>query len=306
MKYATAAAFRTALEQRLLAQSRETGIPLVRLRKLVVFDRLLARLQIVAPERWTLKGAVALLFRAGPQFRTTLDIDFARDNDEPSATRDLLAVQSAELSDYFSFAIERVHDLDTALEGAAVRYHARAELAGRAFEDVRIDVAFGDEYEESPDVLRGLDLLGFADLAPIEVPVLPLALHVAEKAHAYTRVYEGGRRSSRVKDLIDLVLISSLFPFKAEQVRRALDRTFSVRGTHALPSGLPPPPGDWTVPYRRQAHEVGLAEDVSVGYEQARHFLDPVLDGSCPNQWSWNPTARKWQADPDSQEARAT
>ena len=114
-------------------------------------------------------------------------------------------------------------------------------------------------------------------------------LCVAEKAHAYTKVYEGGRRSSRVKDLIDLVLIASLFPFKAEQLRRGLDRTFSVRGTHALPSGLPLPPGDWNVPYRRQAQEVGLAEDISLGYEEASHFLDPILDGSCPNQWSWNP-----------------
>ena len=48
MRYASAAAFRTALEQRLLNQSRETGTSLVRLRKTVVFDRLLARLMEVA------------------------------------------------------------------------------------------------------------------------------------------------------------------------------------------------------------------------------------------------------------------
>ena len=48
MRYATAGAFRTALERRLLAAAQETGLPVIRLRKLVVFDRLLARLLVAA------------------------------------------------------------------------------------------------------------------------------------------------------------------------------------------------------------------------------------------------------------------
>lgn len=75
MRYASAGAFRTALEQRLLRQSEQAAVPLVRLRTLVVFDRLLARLMVVAPERWILKGAVALHYRVGPTFRTTRDLD---------------------------------------------------------------------------------------------------------------------------------------------------------------------------------------------------------------------------------------
>jgi len=46
VRYETAAAFRQALEQRLLTRSKETGSSLVRLRKTVVFDRLLARLAV--------------------------------------------------------------------------------------------------------------------------------------------------------------------------------------------------------------------------------------------------------------------
>lgn len=51
MRYATANAFRTALETRLPARARESGVSVVRLRKTVVFDRLIARLLIVAPRR---------------------------------------------------------------------------------------------------------------------------------------------------------------------------------------------------------------------------------------------------------------
>lgn len=65
MRYPTAERFRAALEDRLRQQARTTSLPLVRLRKDVVFERLLARLLIAAPDRWILKGGLALDYRLG-------------------------------------------------------------------------------------------------------------------------------------------------------------------------------------------------------------------------------------------------
>jgi hypothetical protein len=59
MKYPNGAAFRRALEDRLQQQSLRAHSPLVRLRKLVAFDRLLARLVADSPETWLLKGVGA-------------------------------------------------------------------------------------------------------------------------------------------------------------------------------------------------------------------------------------------------------
>jgi len=75
MTYSSGAAFRRALEDRLLVQSRESGLALVRLRKLVAFDRLLARLAVAQPGQWLLKGGVALQLRLGSLARTTRDMD---------------------------------------------------------------------------------------------------------------------------------------------------------------------------------------------------------------------------------------
>jgi len=66
MKYATGSAFRRALETRLRTLSQREGVPLARLRKLVAFDRLLARLLQAEPETWVLKGGLALQLRLGP------------------------------------------------------------------------------------------------------------------------------------------------------------------------------------------------------------------------------------------------
>lgn len=298
MRYATAAAFRTALEQRLLSAARESGIPLVRLRKLVAFERLLARLMIVAPDRWVLKGAMAFHFRLAARFRTTKDMDLGRWDNERAATDDLLVAQQIDLDDYFRFDIERIAKLDQLIEGAAVRYHVSSYLAGRRFENLTVDIGFGDPITGEPERLHGPDFLSFAEIAPIEVPALPLEQHMAEKVHAYSRSYAGSHSSTRTKDLIDLVLIASLFAFQAGRLRNALRATFEARGTAPLPPALPTPPPGWGPPYRKLATEVGLDPDVSVGYRDAAAFLDPVLGGTVKDIEQWDPIRHAWATPP--------
>jgi hypothetical protein len=50
VRYTSGASFRRALEDRLRRRSIETGQPLVRLRKLVAFDRFLFRLLTAFPD----------------------------------------------------------------------------------------------------------------------------------------------------------------------------------------------------------------------------------------------------------------
>src|SRR5262249_37532799 len=118
--------------------------------------------------------------------------------------------------------------------------------------------------------------------------------HVAEKVHAYTRAYASGRASTRVKDLVDLLLISSLFPFQASRLRDAFGATFDARGRQPMPSAFPPPPPEWHAPVRRMAAEAGVHPELSDAYEQARAFLDPVLAGTIPDDARWDPSRQAW------------
>lgn len=293
MRYETAAAFRQALEQRLLTRSKETGSSLVRLRKTVVFDRLLARLAVAAPERWVLKGALALDFRMGTRTRTTKDMDLVRKDDERAATTDLIAAQSLDLGDFFVFAVEKVGGIREDEEGGAVRYRVRAELAARTFEEVAVDIGFSDPLGWQPEQLRGPDLLAFAEIEPAEVPALPLEQQVAEKVHAYTRGYGGGHPSSRVKDLVDLVLVKQFLAPDGGRLHAALVATFELRHQQPLPARLPRPPADWAVPYRRLAREVGIEQDLIGGHAEAAALLDPVLGGLAAG--CWNPGRGAWE-----------
>ena len=221
-------------------------------------------------------------------------MDLGRQDNEEAATADFLSAQSVGLGDYFTFAVERTRQLAPTVEAAAVRYHVAAQLAGRQFEDATVDVGFGDPTLGDPELVRGPDLLAFADILPAEVPATPLEQHVAEKVHAYTRSYPGGNPSTRVKDLVDLAAMSFLFSFQSGRLRRALETTFASRDTHALPSSLPLPPPQWRAAYRRMADDVDVNSDVAEGYQQVRTFLDPVLAWKVAGDTTWDPTRHTW------------
>lgn len=272
----------------------------MRLRKDVVFERLLARLLIAAPDRWLLKGGLALDYRLGDRARTTKDMDLGRWDDVAAATADLMAAAALDLHDYFHYAVEQTDALARLEEGAAVRYRIRTELAGRVFELV-VDIGLDALALDTVEFVHGRGLLAFAGLESPQVPAIPLTYHIAEKIHAYTRHYgSGGRESTRVKDLVDLVLIATdtTSTCQARDVRIALDLTFAQRQTHPLPAALPAPPAGWAIPYRRLAGDVALTGDIMIGHAKAAAFLDPVLNGTCATNAWWQPRDGLWSTDP--------
>ena len=293
MRYATAAAFRQALDDRLKVEAANTGLGLARLRKRVAFELFLRRLVEVAPDRWVLKGALALDFRFHATSRPTRDMDLGRADNEDAAVEDLTAAQELALDDFFTFAARRTDALDDAGDFRAIRFHVTAELAGRVFDQFVVDVGFVDSISTSPDTIETSDLLSFAGIERIRIPALPLPHHIAEKVHAYTRKYgQSGRESTRPKDLVDILLIASSEQFDAAALRDALDVTFSHREQQQPPSSLPRPPEGWREPYRRLATEVAVESELDHAFAEAASFLDPILAGRAdgmwdPQQWTW-------------------
>jgi hypothetical protein len=108
--YTNSTSFRRALEDRLRNQSLQTGVPLARLRKMVVFDRLLMRLVHDRPDAWVLKGGLALQLRLGNQARTTKDMDvlLAVPPDRAGDIhQELVRAALLDVGDWFQFEVER-------------------------------------------------------------------------------------------------------------------------------------------------------------------------------------------------------
>ncbi len=295
MRYETANAFRTALEQRLKNEAQATGVALLRLRKRVAFERFLARLTTSESSGWVLKGAFALELRLGLRARTTKDVDLGRADDEEAATEHLVAATHVDLGDFFVFEVRRTPALDAATGFHAVRYTVRADLDARRFEQFPVDVAFSEAMPIQAEPLFGANSLEFADVAELQLPVISLEQHVAEKFHAYTGTFgQDERESTRVKDLVDLVLIGEMAEIDAMRLRDALATTFEQRVRQPLPNAIPSPPSSWARPYAVLAREVGVAVDIETGHAAAARLLDPVLRSEAGGHW--DPDARRWRS----------
>jgi predicted nucleotidyltransferase component of viral defense system len=265
----------------------------MRLRKRVAFERFLARLAVAEPGNWVLKGAFALELRLGVRTRTTKDIDLAGADDEQTATARLIAAQAIDLHDHFSFDVARTAVLDQAEAFRAVRYSVTAEVAGRRFEQFPVDIVLDERPTVPSERLSIPSLLDFADIQPIEMPVIALEQHLAEKVHAYTATYgPQEQHSTRIKDLIDILLIADLATPYADRLHASLTATFSNRERQPHPTALPPPPASWANPYARAAADVGLPNDLGTAHAEAATFLDPILADTPAGRW--NPTQKRW------------
>jgi Nucleotidyl transferase AbiEii toxin, Type IV TA system len=118
-QYATAAAFRVALETRLKSIAAAEGADLQRLRRQVSFDRLLARFFKKRNAPWLLKGGYAMELRLRTA-RTTKDIDISLPADAATGfgseiLTELQLSARTDLEDFFQFTIaEPQMNLDAA------------------------------------------------------------------------------------------------------------------------------------------------------------------------------------------------
>jgi hypothetical protein len=293
VSYGSGAAFRRGLEQRLLNESRQQGLPLVRLRKTVAFERFVARLVQDQPACWLLKGGFALQLRLGLRARTTLDLDMLLVTPTEGLHPRLTQAAKLDLGDWFEFTVGQS---GTRLPGVAhggMRFGVTAMLDGRVFEGFHVDVGMGDPVVDAAEFLSLSDRLAFAGIATTEVPCYPATQHLAEKVHAYVRPHTTGA-NTRVKDLVDILLIAGSTRLDAARLWSALAATFAARERDTvLPSRLPDPPGSWAGTFGPMAREVGLGYgSLSEAFAAASQFLDPVLQ--CDGLGTWVPEEQAW------------
>lgn len=255
-QYQNAPALRQALEDRLKKAADDTGTDLARRRRVVVFERIAARLAEDTTSGWVLKGGAVMEFRLRERARTTRDIDFVVRGDSdpgfdgPTVRNVLIEALAADLdNDYFRFEISLPTKLqaDTAGRGGW-RYTVRAMLAGRVFDVVRVDVVARAEEILHTERLPLSNALEFAGIPQGHIEAVDRRQHFAEKLHALTRDY-GNQPNTRVKDLVDLVLIIESGVEPDATLSNAARHVFEVRATHQLPTRIPDPPPAWNEVY---------------------------------------------------------
>ncbi len=250
-----------------------------------VFDRFLARVFREPRGPWVLKGGHAALLRVN-NARTTKDIDLLRELGDPdAAVAALRALLDVDLGDHFRFVITGV---EPSRQGGGqpgvqgLRVGVDAYCGVKNVDSFGVDLVTGSLMTAAPQIASA-ESLAIPGVHPVHVRLYPLVDHIADKLCATQAEYgaAGDQRSSRVQDLIDLVV----FARTQEVDGTALIAAIRGEWVHRRLAGSPvfDPPTDWQDRYPRLARGVPACGDVTTFDAAAalvHRFLELALDGS--------------------------
>lgn len=250
---------RDSINHRLANLATERQVAPERIRRHFVFQRILVRLS--ATEGWVLKGCgFALEVRLGLQARATKDLDLARldDLDGAEVQERLLDALDIDAGDSLTFQVSAPKPLARDEAGnPGWKFTVTSFLGGKVFAPLRLDV-----------VARSAEIAGAVGMVEVHPPVLSdelsstampavdVAQHAAEKFHAMARTYVGNRPSSRVKDLVDVVLLAEAELLPHLDLPGRLATVWQVRDGAPPAADLPAFPASWPTDYAAMAAEV--------------------------------------------------
>lgn len=297
-RYATAKALMASVTARAksVAKSREQQADLV-LRQFE-FSRLLARVfASESAESWVLKGGVAALARI-PDGRMTRDIDLfhlAGQADLDRAVAEFEAAMEIDLGDHFIFKVidVRAIPLKASRVGTAGRAVVVSVTSAKASQNIPIDIVADSVMTGTPDVAR-YETVSVPGIESPTVRLYPLVDHVADKIAATATLFGSEKRSSRARDMADLVAFATTQTFDGAALQQAITSEWVYRKFDGDPEF--DPPQAWRRTYASLVRDLGFVEyrDFDSARVLLARFLDPALAGEAQGRM-WNPETLEWQ-----------
>lgn len=265
--------------------------------RLEYFHRFLCRIFSETPtDAWLLKGGTALLARV-PSARATSDVDlFNQRHSLAAALTELRRLAALDLGDFFRF--EYVSHTDS-LGGKQQAYTEGIRVSFDVYLGVnkkdRLSVALVVKavVTDTPETIIPSNLLPLPKLPQCKYRLYPLVDQMADKVCATLSVYNG-YPSTRVKDLVDLVLLTLTQTIDGGRIEVAITREAASRGL-PFPETFTAPP-DWDASYRKLASPIPDCKDyltVALATSLVNALLEPVLAGKAKGL-RWDPKIRAW------------
>ncbi|MFD7077422.1 nucleotidyl transferase AbiEii/AbiGii toxin family protein [Nocardioides sp. NPDC059952] len=278
------------------------------------FDRFLSRVFAEGEaSEWMLKGGMSMLARV-PQARTTKDMDLAaeRAGDLAEAEAALVRAVDVDLGDHLAFRL--LSSTPTGLgenqPGVITRRYVFSCIdTGGAFggereiDQVKVDIVVGPGPIGQPEIVEPANRLQLRRrLVTRPYRLYPVADQIADKVCATMDVNYPTGASSRVKDLVDLVVLARTQRVRLEELRAAI-------ATKRALGKIPPfdhlrVPEEWATTYPNVARGVPGAQDLTAAVAAAyvAQLVDPAVSGTTEDlETVWVPGAG-W-TDPDEIEA---
>lgn len=266
------------------------------------YDRFLSRVFADGEEsEWLLKGGLSMLARV-PRSRTTKDVDLAAQHtaDLDEAERALSALVAVDLGDHLTFRLIRsirtgLGDNQPGVETRRFVYACLDADHDTQIDTVSVDVVLGPGPVGAPEVVEPANRLHLRrPLVTHPYRLFPVADQIADKVCATMSTdYGDSKRSSRVKDLVDLVVLAHSQSVDLAELRAAITTKQAISGME--PFDHFDIPADWSRTYPATAKGVPSAQTYTAesAATLVARFIDPALTKDS-NSGTWNPQNLQW------------
>jgi hypothetical protein len=282
--------FRRSIETKILKLHNNTGVPIPTIRKTLAFNRFLARLAIALPHGWVLKGGFFMQLQFHQKARTTRDIDLLFTEQKKNIRNVLMKASKVPLSDWFAFEVGAA-SVEGQVQEKTTRYEIHSLLDSRTFENFHLDINSSDILFGKPVGIPSREILDIPEFGNFEIPCYSLPQQIAEKFHALTKPYGAGV-SSRVKDLVDILLIAGQEDLSFQILKKAIFSTFQNRNTHPIPQNVPEVLVLFPKEYSSLASKLDIRQKTVLEANKALDkFLTTILSGDSKKTWdhiNWN------------------
>lgn len=289
-----------ALEQAVKAAARKSGQDVGRAVEGFYAGRLLERVFSEERKPFVLKGGRGILART-VDARYTTDTDFLyRGDDLEEALGELKRLASKDLGDRMEFrfvSADKIAATQEYRDGCRARFEVVLDGTRRKSE-IAVDLVADPVELGKADLVTPANRLDVKGLAVFDYLVYPVERTVADKVCATMQAYPGGRESSRVKDLVDLVLHVTRYAMAGSDLSEAIEREAGARGIDPLDAFKVPE--SWRGPreraYRKAAAEAKIP-DRWLGVADAERVVKKCVDPAIRRQaegLEWNPKALGW------------
>ena len=256
------------------------------------FHRLLCRVFTDGNASFVLKGGHGVLART-LDARAMRDIDLLSTSDNlEGALADLRHLAQRDLGDFIFFEHEGAEPIkadDEYRSGLSVRFVP--VMGVKRMQPISIDLVVDEVPLEGAEPISPADRIDVKGLITCDYLVYPVGAALADKLCALSERHNG-RASSRVKDLVDIVIYALTCDIDGNDLQRRVQREIAVRKLE--PMGAFSLPEEWGASQARQyaklCAQTGIPKhlhDIEKASKLAARLFDCVLNRYCDGlRWS--------------------
>ena len=295
MRYKTS----NALEMAVKAAAKDSPLDTGRAVSGFYYHRLLCRIFSDPEGGFVLKGGQSMLART-VDARATRDIDLlSKERSLEGALEKLKAVASIDLGDHMRFVFESAREIkaeDEYRSGLNVVF--TPWLGPKRMQPISIDLVVDEIPLEEAELITPADRIRVEGVEVFDYLVYPTESALADKLCAMVERHDG-RPSSRVKDLVDVLVYATTCSVDGGRLTSSIRREAGARRLVLAESFVIPE--EWEGAYGRQFAKLCAQTGLSSAYTSiaeatklAAKLFDPALSGGAEGL-SWDPEMLEWR-----------